>query len=137
MLFSGIRVISFSDDFSQAKVRVRKNVLNKNFESSVFGGSLFSSADPFFNLLYWQQLIRRGIKAKSYLKGAEIEYLKPVYDELHWSFRIDKTDIEDAIEALTENGRFERKHSIQGLNKDGEACVNFEALVHLSLIERN
>jgi acyl-coenzyme A thioesterase PaaI-like protein len=73
-LFSGIRVVSFADDWTEATVRLHVNHLTRNFVKTAFGGSLSAMTDPYFFMLVMHQLGRDYVVWDT--KG-EIEFLKP------------------------------------------------------------
>ncbi|MBA6223528.1 DUF4442 domain-containing protein [Colwellia sp. MB02u-18] len=73
-LFTGIRVVDVSEDFRQAKVRLKLNMFNQNAVGVHFGGSLYAMTDPFCMLLVMARL------GKDYIvwdKSADIDYIKP------------------------------------------------------------
>ena len=73
-LFSGIRVVRFSEDWTRATVRLHVNVVTRNFVKTAFGGSLSAMTDPYFFMLVMHQLGRDYVVWDT--KG-EIEFLKP------------------------------------------------------------
>ncbi len=82
--FTGIKVLEFRDDWSYAKVRLKKSWYNQNAVGTHFGGSLFAMTDPFYMLMAYYQI------GKDYLvwdKKAEIKFIKasrkPVFAEFH------------------------------------------------------
>ena len=55
-LFTGIRVREIADDWSRARVVLRRHWYNQNYVGTHFGGSLFAMADPFWMLLVTNRL---------------------------------------------------------------------------------
>jgi hypothetical protein len=70
-------------------LRFQRAFLNRNYNHTIFGGTIFSASDPFYALLFDQVLQRRGLKCRVWLKRAEIKYLKPGTSSLHF-FNFDK-----------------------------------------------
>lgn len=135
-LFNGIRVLNVSQDYLKLRVRVRRFLLNRNLQGSIFGGTIFSSVDPFYALMYWQALNHRGIKTEAWLKSAEIRYRKPAKERIYLNFSLTEEDISCAEIALKENGKFEANHTIYIINKAGEVIAEAQTLVHLKLREK-
>jgi acyl-coenzyme A thioesterase PaaI-like protein len=73
-LFSGIRVVRFAEDWTEATVRLHVNVLTRNYVKTAFGGSLSAMTDPYFFMLVMHQLGRDYVVWDT--KG-EIEFLRP------------------------------------------------------------
>jgi hypothetical protein len=100
---------------------------------TIFGGSLFSAADPFYAIMYWQIFERKGMKVLTWLKTAQIQYLRPANEKLYIDFKLTDEDIEEAIAALMEHGRYKKTHDIQFVNSKGEVFVKAQNEVYLRL----
>ena len=133
LLINRIRIRRISSDFREMDVVVRKSLLNRNLGGAIFGGSIFSAADPYMALMYWQALAHRGLKCEAWLKAAEIRYRKPSTTDLRYEFRLTEADIEEAIEAVKTEGRFQKWHDIIAVNKQGETCAEIKTQVYLRL----
>lgn len=73
-LCSGIRVRHISEDWTEATVTLRINLLTRNYVKTAFGGSMSAMTDPYFFLLVMHQLGRDYVVWDT--KG-EIEFVKP------------------------------------------------------------
>ena len=98
-LFSGIRIISISDDFREAVIELRDRKLNMNYVGVHFGGAIFAMTDPFYMLLT-MNVLGRGFVVWD--KAARIEYLKPGKGTLRAHFRITDDMLAD-VQANTQN----------------------------------
>lgn len=134
ILFNRIRITHLSRDFKYCRVRIRKSVLNTNFQGSVFGGTLFSGGDPFQAILYWQYFEHEGIHLQAWLKKARIDYLKPARTHLILEFHLSDDDIHEARTALAETGRFEKWHDCPVRTVQGDQVALMKTLVHLKKI---
>lgn len=123
LLFNRIQVLSFEKGYMQAWVRINKSILNRNLNGTIFGGTIFSAADPFYALLFWQIFARRGVKVQTWLKSASIDYKKPGATSLYLHFKLTEQDIADAQESLDTIGKFVRSYVIEITNKQGEICA--------------
>ncbi|PWK79311.1 uncharacterized protein DUF4442 [Mucilaginibacter oryzae] len=124
LLFQRIWVVKFLSGYQGVDVRIRKSFLNKNYNNSIFGGTLFCAADPFYPLLFHQLLTRKGYKLIVWSKSATIQYLKPATTNLHFSIRLNDSDIEQAEQVLNTAGKFISSFPIDIYDKDGEICVS-------------
>ena len=53
-LFSGVRLLDISDDWRNARVRLKLRWYNRNYVGTQFGGLLFAMTDP-----YWMIMVDR------------------------------------------------------------------------------
>jgi acyl-coenzyme A thioesterase PaaI-like protein len=68
LLINRISVKSISSDYKLVEVQVKKSLLNRNLQKTIFGGAIFSAADPFHALMYWQIFRLKGIHCEAWLK---------------------------------------------------------------------
>src|SRR5690606_5763504 len=54
LMFQRIWVKEFHPEFKGVDVIVLHSLLNRNYNSSIFGGTIFSAADPFYPILFDQ-----------------------------------------------------------------------------------
>lgn len=123
LLFQRIWVRGFAKDFKGVSVVIRKSFLNKNYNNSIFGGTLFAAADPFYPVLFHQIFLRKGHNVIVWLKSAEIQYLKPAAGHMHFDISIDDVTIAEAEEILRKEGKFIKTFQIEIFNKQNELCV--------------
>lgn len=131
MLFQRIWVIRFAKDFTGVEVKINKSLFNRNYNGSIFGGSIFSAADPFYAILFDQIFKRKGYKTIAWLKSAQVNYLKPGKSDLYFSIRISEDDIREAERALNEEGKFVKTYTMEIKNKDKEVCAVIKNEVYL------
>ncbi len=124
LLCQRIWVRKFGKGFTSAEVRVSKSFLNKNYNHSIFGGTIFAAADPFYALLFDQVLQRRGFKVRVWLKSAQIQYLKPGRTNLYFKVSISEKEIAEAEHILNTVGKFVKSFPIEMYDKNGQHCVS-------------
>lgn len=123
-LFNRIKIRSVSEDFTEVKVQIKKSILNKNMAGTLFGGTLFSAADPFIAVMYWQIFsIRFDQKIIVWLKSAEIVYKKPAATDIFLNFKIDEEEIALAKKELEEKGKHVSTYFVDLKNTKGEVCA--------------
>lgn len=101
-LCAGIRVLEIADDWSGARVRLRRHWYNRNYVGSQFGGSLFAMTDPFWMILVMHQLGRDYIV---WDKAGQIEFVAPGRSDVFADFRIDPARIDLIRQATAGNDK--------------------------------
>ncbi|EIM01756.1 tetrameric acyl-CoA thioesterase [Rhodanobacter thiooxydans] len=91
-LFSGIRVLSISDDYTEAKVALRLRPWNRNYVKSQFGGSLFAMVDPFWMLLAMHRL---GGDYYVWDKAGAIDFVAPGYEDVYAHFKLEASVVDE------------------------------------------
>ncbi|TCS87740.1 uncharacterized protein DUF4442 [Anseongella ginsenosidimutans] len=134
LLFQRISVKNFGPGFRTAEVRIAKSLFNRNYNKTIFGGTIFSAVDPVYVFMYWQIFARKGIKVQSWLKSASIDYRKPGDTDLRVSFFLSEEDIREAEYQLDHAGKFVKKHSVQVLNSRDEVCAEAVTEVYMRKI---
>jgi hypothetical protein len=137
LFFQRIWVIAFQKGFRGASVKINKSLLNKNYNRSIFGGTLFAAADPFYPILFQQLLTRKGYQVIVWLKSAQINYLKPANTTLYFNIDIDDDTLNEAEQVLNTEGKYMKTFLIEMRNTDGEVCVNVQAEVYVRNLRLN
>jgi acyl-coenzyme A thioesterase PaaI-like protein len=99
-LFSGIRVLELADDFSRARVVLKRQWYNRNFVGTHFGGSLFAMTDPFWMVM---ALCRLGDRYIVWDKSAAIEFVEATKAPVFAEFVLGDATL-DEIRAATAGG---------------------------------
>jgi hypothetical protein len=131
LFFQRIWVISFSKGFTGARVKISKSFLNRNYNGSIFGGTIYTAADPFYPLLFHQLFTKKGYRIVAWSKSAEIQFLKAGLTDLYFDIKLDNTEITEAEHILNTAGKYIKSHPIDIYNKNGEICVSLSNEVYL------
>ncbi|KAA8478520.1 uncharacterized protein DUF4442 [Arcticibacter tournemirensis] len=131
LLFQRIWVERFQRDFRGVDVKIARSILNLNYNRSIFGGTIYAAADPFYAVLFHQILQKRGYKVQVWQKSAEIDYVKPGMSSLYFSARLDDAEISEACSSLDSDGKFVKSYTIEIKNKAGELCATVESTVYI------
>lgn len=94
--FAGIRIVDVAPDWSAAKVRLKLNLMTRNYVGTQFGGSLFSMTDPFWMILVMHRL---GPDYVVWDKRAEIEFLRPGKTHVQTDFVVDPAVVHELRDA--------------------------------------
>src|ERR1700761_5583290 len=106
LLFQRIWVIRFEKNFRGVKVKVNKSLINNNYNNSIFGGTIFAAADPFYPLLFHQALTHKGYKVRVWMKSASINYILPGRKDLYFMVALDDAVIEDVEQTLNKGEKY-------------------------------
>ncbi|MBE9597708.1 DUF4442 domain-containing protein [Pedobacter sp. MC2016-24] len=123
LLFQRIWVKRFHPGFRGVDVKINKSLFNKNYNGSIFGGTIYAATDPFYALLFDQLLQRRGFKVRVWLKSASIQYLKPGRKSLYFTIEVNEDMLTEAIEALNTGGKFVKAYPMEIKDAAGELCA--------------
>jgi hypothetical protein len=138
LLLQRIWVVKFEKGFLGVQVKIFKSLLNKNYNNSIFGGTLFSAADPFYPLLFHRVLTGKGYDLRIWSKSAEIKFIKPGTTNLSFKIAITYSDIANCEDLLNTVGKYEKAYPIYIYDKNNDLCVTVTIEVYmrnLSFIE--
>lgn len=100
LLFLGMRVERFADDWTSAEVSLKVRRWNSNHNGAAPGWSLFAMTDPFFGMMAYGQL---GSGYRVWNTTAEIEFLAPGRDTVR-STMVMPRELVDEIRRATADG---------------------------------
>jgi hypothetical protein len=84
-LGAGISVMKINSDYTQITVRMKFTWYNRNYVGTQFGGSLYSMTDPFYMLMFMNNL---GSEYIVWDKGASIDFKRPGKSAVYADFII-------------------------------------------------
>jgi hypothetical protein len=131
LLFQRIWVVKFRKDFTGVQVKIYNSWLNRNYNKSIFGGTLFAAADPFYPVLLHQHLTKKGYNVVAWSKSAEIQFLKPGLTDLYFDINLTEEDIAEAEHVLNTGGKYIKAHPIDIYDTTGEICVSLMKEVYV------
>ena len=131
LLFQRIWVRRFEPGFKGVEVVIVKSFMNKNYNKSIFGGTIFTATDPFYAILFDQVLQRRGLKCRVWLKNAQISYLKPGRTNLSFRIQLSETEIKEAEEILHTQGKYVKSFPIELYDTTGMLCATVQNEVYI------
>ena len=131
LFFNRIILKKVNNTFSDLDILIKYSWMNRNIQKSIFGGTIFSAFDPFFAIMYWQAFSKLNLPMEVWVKSADINYLKPAKSDLFINFKIEDTDIQNAIDHLKDNYKYEVCHTIKAYDKTGEAYAEARILIYI------
>ena len=123
LLFQRIWIQRFHAGCRGVDVKINKSLFNKNYNGSIFGGTIYAATDPIFAILFDQILQREGFKVRVWLKSASIQYLKPGRSDLYFTAIVTDDMLNEAIETLNTVGKFVKAYPMEIMNDKGELCA--------------
>jgi hypothetical protein len=127
LFFQRIWVIKFEAGFRGVEVKINKSFWNRNYNKSIFGGTIFAAADPFYPVLFYQLFTLKGYPIRAWSRSSEIKYLKPGFTNLSFKIHIDEAEIIEAEEILNTAGKYVKAHPIEIFDENG---VNVASVVN-------
>jgi hypothetical protein len=131
LFFQRIWVVRFSPDFKHVKVKIRKSFWNRNYNNSIFGGTIFSAADPFYPVMFYQIFTVKGYAIRAWSKSSEIQYIKPGYFNLNFSIDIDESELIEAEEILKTSGKYAKLQPIEIFDINGLNVASVKVEVYM------
>jgi len=131
LFFQRIWVVKIDEGFRGVIVNINRSLLNRNYNNSIFGGTIFSAADPFYPLLFHQIFVHKGYSVIAWSKSSEIQFLKPGLTKLQFKIHISDEDVAEAEHVLNAGGKYIKAHTIDIYNTHGEVCVTVTNEVYL------
>lgn len=131
LFFQRIWVVKFHSQFKGVDIRVKKSLFNQNYNKSIFGGTIFSAADPFYPVLLHQVLAAKGYKPIVWLKSCQIQYMKPAYTKLHCTLLLPDNVVAEAEKTLQTEGKFVTTLPAEMFNCNGVICVSLLCEVYV------
>ena len=123
LLFQRIWVKEIGNGFRTVSVKISKSIFNLNYNKSIFGGTIYCAADPFYAICFYQILRRKGLNIRIWVKSSEIKFVKPAFTSLHFSIALKDEHIEDICKELANTGKFSAFYLTEIFNKDSELCA--------------
>ena len=130
-LVNRIRIISISDDFFEMQIKLKYSFWNRNPNKSIWGGSITSALDPFFPVMMKQIILRRGIRTDFLSKAVHVEFIRQVKTNIFFQFKITEKEVINAEEKLSNDGKYEGWHSVNGIDAEGNVCINGKVQIYL------
>lgn len=126
---AGIRVKSFSPDFTNITVQMKLRFWNKNYVGTHFGGSIYSMTDPFYMLMLMNLL------GKGYIiwdKSAVIHYRKPAKGTIYAKFTLPLDEVENIRLLVEKEQKVQPEFLIELTNEAGETVAQIRKIISIA-----
>jgi acyl-coenzyme A thioesterase PaaI-like protein len=126
---TGGKILFWSGDWREVHLRLRRNIWTYNYVGTIFGGSLFSAADPFYMLMLYHVLGRDFVV---WDKAASIRFRRPGRSTLYARYEL-TNELTDGIRAdVAINGQTERVLAIDWVDAEGVVHAQIERTVYVA-----
>ncbi|GAB2552531.1 DUF4442 domain-containing protein [Spirosoma aerophilum] len=126
---TGGKILFWSSDSREVHLRLRRNLWTYNYVGTIFGGSMFAAADPFYMLM----LLR--ILGKQYVvwdKTGSIRFRKPGRQTLYARFDISDEQLDTIRQAVATHGQTEQRFTLDWVDADGVVHAQIERLCYIA-----
>lgn len=128
MVGMGLRVRSFADDWTSARVELRLNRFNRNQNGTAFGGSINAMTDAFYPLLLMHQL---GPEYLVWDQACEIEFRAPGTGTVFAEYLMPPEMVEEIREQAQDGSKVLRWFETDLRLGDGTVVAHARRLVYV------
>ena len=100
---TGSKVQFIAADYREMHIGLQLNIRTRNRVGTVFGGSIYSSVDPYYMLMFMQ------ILGKDYVvwdKAASVKFVRPIIDRVKCRFLIPDELVEEVKQKVAGGGEY-------------------------------
>ena len=123
------RVSFISSDWMEIHVRIKRNYKNRNYNGTVFGGSIYASIDP----IYMLQMIQ--IFGKPYVvwdKEAVIKFKRPIKRKAIARFVFTEDDIIRIRETVDREGEYSFNMPVEFVDETGFVYAEIDKMLYIA-----
>ena len=125
---SGVRITYLADDWSEVRVELRLNWFTRNYVGTIFGGSMYTAADPFYMVMLVNRLGRDFIV---WDKSATIRFQKPGRTTLYARFVVDDEELHAIREATAQARSIDRHYTVELKDAEGVVHATVEKTIYI------
>ncbi|MBS1618076.1 MAG: DUF4442 domain-containing protein [Bacteroidetes bacterium] len=124
---TGSRIKFVSGDFRELHVQLSLNWRTRNRVGTVYGGSIYSSVDPYYMLMMMEILGRDYIV---WDKGASVKFVRPITDKVKCRFLISDELVEKVKAEIAVNGQYVFELPLEYVDDEGKVYAVFTKTVY-------
>lgn len=126
---TGGKILFWSADSREVQLRLRRNLWTYNYVGTIFGGSLFAAADPFYMLMLLRIL---GPRYVVWDKAGHIRFRKPGRQTLYARFLLTDELIDGIRRDVAHAGQTERTLPVAWVDRTGVVHAQIERLCYIA-----
>ena len=126
---TGSRVTFIADDFRELHVQLKLNIRTRNRVGTVFGGSIYSSIDPYFMLLLMEVL---GKNFVVWDKAASIKFVRPITDSVKCKFEITDETVEEIKRQVDDRGEYTFELPLVYVDENDKVFAAFNKTIYVA-----
>ncbi|MFI6868660.1 DUF4442 domain-containing protein [Nocardia sp. NPDC050406] len=116
LLFLGVHVYPFADDWTSVRVRLRVRRWNANHHGAAPGWSLYAMTDPFFGMMAYGQL---GADYRVWTSSAEIEFIAAGRGTVYSTMTMPRAVVDEIRERTADGAKSITEHVADIVDGDG------------------
>jgi acyl-coenzyme A thioesterase PaaI-like protein len=124
---SGGRITFISGGFRELHIRLRLGIRTRNRVGTVYGGSIYSSVDPYFMLMFMEILGRDYVV---WDKGASVKFVRPITGEVKCRFLITDELVETVKTKIAADGHYVFDLPLEYIDDQGLVYATFTKSVY-------
>ena len=132
-LFSGVRLLDISDDWRNARVRLKLRWYNRNYVGTQFGGLLFAMTDPYWMIMVMECL---GPEYIVWDKAAKIEFISPGRSDVYAQFQVRDQDLDELRAAAAGGDKVLRWFTVEVRTADDFLVARVQKQLYVRLKAR-
>ncbi len=117
-----------AEDWSEVRLELPLSWRTRNYVGTIFGGSMYSAADPIYMLMLIHRL---GSEYIVWDKAATIQFKKPGRATLHARFRILDDELAAIRASLSSQRSVDRTYTVDLMDGSGTVCVTVEKIIYI------
>lgn len=126
---TGGKVEFIAADYKELHVSIKLNIRTRNRVGTVYGGSIYSSVDPYFMLLLMEVL---GKEYVVWDKGASMKFVRPITEKVKCRFLITDELVEELKQRVAENGEYSFDLPLQYEDDNGKVYAVFTKQLYVA-----
>jgi acyl-coenzyme A thioesterase PaaI-like protein len=126
---SGGKVEFIASDFRELHVSIKLNIRTRNRVGTVYGGSIYSSVDPYFMLMFMQ------ILGKNYVvwdKAASVKFVRPIVNKVKCRFLITDEMVEEVKRHVELRGEYAFDLPLKYEDEHGQVYAVFTKSIYVA-----
>jgi len=132
-VFNRVKIEEISEDFTEARIRLKHTIWNRNPNKALWGGAIFSAADSFYPVLLKQTALRKGIETDFFTKSTTVKYICEAKTDLTFNFKLTNNEIQNFFEILKKDCKYQEWHTVDGIDNHGKKCIEVHIQPYLRI----
>jgi acyl-coenzyme A thioesterase PaaI-like protein len=125
---AGVKLLSMSPDYRQARVAMKLTFYNKNYMGTQFGGSLYAMTDPWYMLMLIKNL---GHDYIVWDKAATINFRKPGKGTVYADFNLTEAHLAEIRQALTTVNKMDYVFKVEIRDDDRKLIAEVDKVLYI------
>lgn len=131
---AGIKIVQVNTDYRHMVVQMKLRWFNKNYVGTHFGGSLYAMTDPFYMMMFINNL---GSDYIVWDKGGCIDFVKPGRGTVTVEFSLTEALIQEVKEKADTQGKYIFDMPVEIKDENNEVVATVKKTLYVRKKNRN